>query len=137
MNIYLTIYVRKLRPNIQVISRSMRRRNVVTLHRAGADFVLSYASMGANAILNILEQNDIVVVAEGLNIFAAETPDEFAGKTLIEAQIRKTTGCNVLSIKRNDEQIINPDPGYILSKDCELVLVGTTEDEAKFMKLCV
>ncbi|MCB0079739.1 MAG: NAD-binding protein, partial [Caldilineaceae bacterium] len=53
-NIYLTIYCRRLRPNVQLISRARLERNVATLHRAGADFVLSYASMGANTIFNLL-----------------------------------------------------------------------------------
>ena len=134
MNIYLTIYARKLRPNIQVISRSTLQRNVSTLHRAGADFVLSYATMGANAIFNILERNDIIVVAEGLNVFTVETPPELAGKLLIESQIRQQTGCNVLSIRKDGQQIINPDPKLKITEQSELVMAGTTEDEKRFME---
>ena len=66
MNIYLTIYCRRLRPDIQIISRATRERNVSTLHRAGADFVLSYASMGATTIFNYLRRAGVVVIAEGL-----------------------------------------------------------------------
>lgn len=135
MNIYLTIYARKLRPNIQIISRSTLQRNVSTLHRAGADFVLSYATMGANAIFNILERNDIIVVAEGLNIFTAKTPAGLAGKTLVESNIRQQTGCNILSIREDGQQVINPDPEFKISDQCELVMVGTTDDEEKFMEV--
>ena len=70
-NIYLTLYVRRLRPDIQVVSRATLERNVSTLHRAGADFVMSYASMGANAIYNVLEKGDVVMLAEGLHVFPA------------------------------------------------------------------
>jgi len=52
-NIYLTLYCRHLRPDIQIISRATLERHIPTLHRAGADFVMSYASMGANAICDI------------------------------------------------------------------------------------
>jgi Trk K+ transport system NAD-binding subunit len=135
MNIYLTIYARKLRPNIQVISRSTLQRNVSTLHRAGADFVLSYATMGANAIFNILERNDILIVAEGLNVFTVKAPPTLSGKTLIESQIRQQTGCNVLAIKKEGHQHINPDPDVTITEQCELVMVGTNEDEIKFMEL--
>jgi len=134
MNIYLTIYARKLRPNVQIISRSTLQRNVSTLHRAGADFVLSYATMGANAIFNILERNDIIIVAEGLNVFTAKTPPELVGKSLVESQIRQKTGCNILSIKENSQQVINPDPNVTISDQSELVMVGTNEDEQKFME---
>lgn len=134
MNIYLTIYARKLRPNIQIISRSTLQRNVNTLHRAGADFVLSYATMGANAIFNILERNDIIIIAEGLNVFTVQTPPRLVGRRLIDSGIRQETGCNVLSVLRDEEQIINPEPDIVLPDESELVLIGTTEDEKRFME---
>ncbi|MDZ7716639.1 MAG: NAD-binding protein [Balneolaceae bacterium] len=134
MNIYLTIYTRRLRPNVQIISRSKLQRNVSTLHRAGADFVLSYATVGANAIFNILERNDIVVIAEGLNVFTIQTPPGLIGKNLIESQVRQKTGCNILSIKQNGEQIINPEPDFEIPESSELVLIGTNEDEVNFVK---
>jgi Trk K+ transport system NAD-binding subunit len=134
MNIYLTIYARRLRPNIQIISRSKLQRNVSTLHRAGADFVLSYATIGANAIFNILERNDIVVIAEGLNVFTVKTPQELVGKSLIESSIRQQTGCNVLSIKKDGKQFINPEPDFEIPATCELVMIGTNEDEIQFME---
>jgi Trk K+ transport system NAD-binding subunit len=135
MNIYLTIYARKLRPNIQIISRSTLQRNVTTLHRAGADFVLSYATMGANAIFNILERNDIIIVAEGLDVFTVETPPELVGQSLLDSQIRQKTGCSVLSIRKDSQQVINPDPDFEITSESELVMVGTTEDEKQFMEM--
>src|SRR5690606_4467455 len=60
-NIYLTIYCRSLRPDLQLVSRATLERNVSTLHKAGADFVMSYASMGANAIFNVLKRDDVVM----------------------------------------------------------------------------
>ncbi len=135
MNIYLTIYARRLRPNIQIISRSTLQRNVSTLHRAGSDFVLSYATMGANAIFNILERNDIVIIAEGLNVFTIDAPPQLIGKSLKNSFIRQETGCNVLSIKTEDRQIINPEPDIRIPEESELVLIGTNEDENKFMAM--
>jgi Trk K+ transport system NAD-binding subunit len=135
MNVYLTIYARRLRPDIQIISRSTLQRNVSTLHRAGADFVMSYATMGANIIFNILERNDVVMIAEGLNVFNLETPRSLVGKTLLESNIRKDTGCIVLSIKQNGQQNINPYPDTKLNPNSELVLIGNVEQESQFMDL--
>lgn len=135
VNIYLTIYCRKLRPDIQIISRSTLERNVSTLHRAGADFVMSYATMGANAIFNIMERNDIIMIAEGLTVFNTKVPAELDGKTLMESDIRKKTGCSVLAISKDDEQVINPAPDVALKANCELVLIGTIEGERKFMEM--
>jgi Trk K+ transport system NAD-binding subunit len=133
-NIYLTIYVRRLRPDVQIISRSTLQRNVSTLHRAGADFVMSYASMGANVIFNILERNDVLMIAEGINVFNLETPKKLVGKTIMSSDIRRNTGCSILSIEKNGEQIVNPDPGTMLEEGTEIVLIGNKEGEEEFIR---
>ena len=43
VNVYLTIYCRRLRPDVQIIARANTDKNISTLYRAGADAVLSYA----------------------------------------------------------------------------------------------
>ena len=133
VNIYLTIYCRSLRPNIHIISRSTLERNVNTLHRAGADFVMSYASMGANAIFNIFEENDIVMIAEGLNVFSLKTPSKIQGKSLIECDIRNKTGCNVIAYQKDGNQVINPDPNKPIPEGSEIILIGEAKDEEKFI----
>lgn len=134
MNIYLTIYCRQLRPDIQIISRATLERNVSTLHRAGADFVMSYATMGANAVFNIMERNDVVMIAEGLNVFNTDTPEEMEGKSLAETGIRQKTGCSVLAIQNGEDLIINPDPTLKIPGKSELVIIGTLEAESRFMR---
>lgn len=97
--------------------------------------MMSYATMGANVVFNILERNDVVMIAEGLNVFNVDTPEKLVGKTLVESNIREDTGCSVLSIKENEHQKINPAPDSMLTKDSELVLIGNIEHESKFMEL--
>lgn len=135
MNVYLTIYCRRLRPDIQIISRSTRERNVSTLHRAGADFVLSYASMGATSIFNYLRRAGVVVVAEGLHLTETRVPRALAGRTLAEAAIPSETGCNVVALRSKDELMINPEPSTILDRGAEIILIGTPEAEQRFMQL--
>jgi voltage-gated potassium channel len=136
-NIYLTIYCRRLRPEMQIISRATLERNVSTLHRAGADFVMSYASMGANAVFNLLEQEDVVMVAEGLDVFRCPVPRRLVGRTLREARVREETGCSVVAVDRNGAVTVNPPPDEPLpdSADAELIVVGSTEAERRFLKL--
>ncbi len=133
-NIYLTIYCRRLRPDVQIISRATLERNVATLHRAGADFVMSYASMGANTLFNLLARSDILMVAEGLDVLRIAIPAALQGKTLAESSIRERTGCSVIAINRQGSMEINPDPDVPLPIDAELVLIGTVEDETRFLR---
>ncbi len=135
INIYLTIYCRRLRPDIQIISRATHERNVQTLHRAGADFVMSYASMGANTIFNLLQRSDILLVAEGLSIFKMKTPAALAGKTIRESAVRRKTGCNMIAVHDAEALQINPDPDMTLPADAELIMIGSVEAEDEFLRL--
>jgi voltage-gated potassium channel len=133
-NIYLTIYCRKLRPDIQIISRATRERNISTLHRAGADFVMSYATMGASIIFNLLKRSDLLMVAEGLNVIRVDLPPSLAGRTIAETSIRAETGCTVVAVNRHGEMEVNPDPTKPLEADAEIILIGTVDAEKEFLK---
>lgn len=135
MNIYLTIYCRKLRPDIQIISRAGLERNVATLHRAGADFVMSYASTGANAILNLLGRDNILMVAEGLDIFEMDVPPSLAGKTIAEAEIRAKTGATVVAIHDGGRIQVTLDPSQRLEPGSRVILIGTPAAEEAFLNL--
>ena len=135
INIYLTIYCRELRPDIQIISRATRDRDISKLYSVGADIVMSYASMGASKILNILKPDEILMLVEGLNVFKTGVPDSLTEITLAESQIRRQTGCNVIAISAGDSFDVNPDPTVKLKKGEELILIGTAEAEREFKKV--
>ncbi len=134
LNIYLTIFCRRLRPDIQIISRATLERNVTTLHRAGADMVLSYASMGASTILDVLRPNQMLLLEEGLEVFRATVPPPLGGLTLRDTQIREATGCNVIAINSDGRATLNPDPAVRLRTGDELILIGTSEAEEAFVR---
>ncbi len=133
VNVYLTNYCRRLRADVQIIARARLDRNVSTLHRAGADFVLSYASTGANAIWNILSDDNTLQLAEGLDVFRVPVAPELAGRTLAESQIRESTGCTVVAFVSDDQLEANPDPERPLPTDGELVVIGNSEAEHRFL----
>jgi Trk K+ transport system NAD-binding subunit len=131
-NIYLTILYRRLRPNLQIITRCASEHNVQTLHRAGADLVLSYASMGANTIFNELRGSDSLLLAEGVNLFPAKVPARAAGRTIRDTSIRSETGCTIIAVGKAANRVINPPPDTLLEPNTEILLVGTLEAEERF-----
>ena len=135
VNIYLTIYCRRLRPDIQIISRATLDRNINILHAAGADLVMSHASMAANTIINILTPDRVLMLTEGLNIFRCPVPSDLVGKTLLESGIRENTGCSVIALFREGRLRINPEPGESFGADDEMVMIGTAESEKNFAAL--
>lgn len=133
-NIYLTIYCRRLRPDVQIICRANLDRNVARLHKAGADLVMSSASLAANTILNLLKPDDVLMLAEGLNVFRSGVHATLAGKTLAESQIRVRTGCSVIAINHSGRMVHSPAPHIRLDPGDELIMIGTEEAEKRFLK---
>lgn len=132
-NIYLTLYCRRLREDIQIISRATLDRNVGILHAAGADLVLSLASMVSSIIINLLSPGKVIMINEGLNIFRAGVDKSLVGQTLIESNIRKYTNCSVVAIKDPDGVLlVNPDPSHVFKEDEELLLIGDSSAEKAF-----
>lgn len=129
LNVYLTLLCRHLRPDIQIISRATLERNVPTLHRAGADFVMSYASLGANTVWNYLMKDDVLMITEGLNVFQVPLPESLAGKTIAEAMRHNATGCQVVAVHAAGHMQINPEPSMPLPLQANVILIGTAEAE--------
>lgn len=133
-NIYLTLYCRKLRPDMQIISRASLDRNQHTLRRAGADFTLSYSTMGANAIFNFFQRGEVVMLAEGLNIFKVAMPGKLHEKKISDTHVRDLTGCTIVGVEQEKEIVLQPEPDFTLSKRQRLILIGTLDSEMKFWK---
>ena len=133
LNTYLTLYCRRLCPDIQIISRATLERNVATIHRAGADTVMSFASMAANIVMNWLRRSSILMVAEGLDLFKVPVPRELAGKTIGESDIRGKTGCSLIAISSETGMEIVPDPERTIPADSEILLIGSIDAEDKFL----
>ncbi len=134
-NIYLTIYCRRLRPDIQIISRATLDRSISKLHTAGADLVMSYASLAANTILNVLKPDEVLMLAEGLNVFRVGVHAALLGKSLAESQIRVQTDCSVIAINQDGKMVINPDPSVCFREKDELIMIGADNAEKRFFKM--
>jgi len=134
VNIYLTTYCRYLRNDIQIISRATLDRSVRTLHTAGCDFVVSHASLGANNIFNLSKRGNILMIAEGVDVFRVKTPKALIGKTIKHASIQEECGCSVIGVNARGSMTINPFGETILPADGEIILVGSVESEEKFFR---
>lgn len=134
INIYITTYLRHIRKDIQIISRATLDRNIQTLHSAGCDFVISHASLGANNIFNLSKRGNILMIAEGVDVFRVKTPRALVGKTIKYASIREECGCSVIGISTNGSLMINPHLEVTLPQEGEMILIGCVESEENFFK---
>jgi voltage-gated potassium channel len=135
VNIYLSIYCRRLKPDIRIVCRITHERNLEAIHRAGADFVLSYAPLGAESVISIIQNRNPIIMGEGVEFFTVEVPASLAGKTLAESGIGERTGMIVLAFRENGNVTANPRPDTVLPAGARLNILGTTEQLQQFKKI--
>ena len=135
VNIFLSIYCRRLKPDLRIVSRITHERNLEAIHRAGADFVLSYAPLGAESVMSLILGRAPIILGEGIEMFKIRLPARLAGKTLEESRIGSLTGLIVLGIQTDDENIANPQPSIVLPPNSRISLLGTGEQLEKLKML--
>lgn len=133
LNIYLTLYCRKLRPEVQIISRCNLSRNIKSLYGAGANLVMAISSMASNSVVNLLSPDKVYMLTEGLNIFRMPMPAALVGKNLRNSSIRQDTKCNVVAMRRNEKMMVNQDPDDAFQENDELIMIGSVEAENMFL----
>lgn len=105
------MYCRRLNPDVRILTRVTHERNVEAIQRAGADFVLSYASLGVHGVPSIVQERELVVLGEGVNLFCVPPPRSLVGKTLLEAGIGERTGLNVIAVQGGGQVESTPQDG--------------------------
>ena len=133
INIHLASYCRRLNPQMRVVSRITHERNLEAIHRAGADFVLSFATLGIDAVYAALRGRRLVVLGEGVDLFTRAVPPSLAGHTLAESRIGEQTGLNVVAIECDDTFKTDLGGDTTLSPDGHLVLIGSDEQMETFV----
>ena len=132
MNVYLTVYCRRLNPNARILTRVTHERNVEAIQRAGADFVLSYASLGVQTVYSIVQGRELIVLGEGVDLFYVPLPQSLADKTLADAGIGARTGLNVIGVQKDGQLVTNLPPDQRLVKGSSLVALGSAEQWERF-----
>jgi Trk K+ transport system NAD-binding subunit len=135
MNVYLTVYCRRLNPEVRILTRVTHERNVEAIHRAGADFVLSYASLGVETVYSIVHGRDLILLGEGVDVFHVPLPGSLAGNTLAQAEIGARTGLNVIAIQEGERVITNVPPEQPLVAGAVLVALCSAEQLERFKEV--
>ena len=131
LNVYLTLFCRRLRPELQVVSRATYERNVATLYRAGADGVLSYATIGATELWNHAGFSHRVLLAEGNELFLAPCPASLVRRSLRDDEVHRRTGCDIVAVLEEDGTL-GYDTESIPTSGGRLLLLGDRHAERRF-----
>ena len=135
MNIYLAVYCRRLNPALRIVSRITHERNVEAIHRAGADFVLSYTTLAVESVMSLLRGYELVILGEGVELFSITVPASLAGKRLGASGIGSATGLSVVALDRGGTLVTRLTGDTPLEAGALLLMLGSMEQRRKFGEL--
>ena len=130
-NMFLALYCRRLNPGARIVSRISEERNLDAIHRAGADSVLSYSTLGVKSLLALALETEATFVGEGVDLIVEPVPSSLIGKRLAEAGISEQSGLNVVALQRAN-RTENAAADTVLDVEAELVMLGTAEQREQF-----
>ncbi len=103
--------------------------------RVGADdAVIPEKESGIRLAKNLVSAGftDMVDLSDDISMVEVDVRKEWIGKTLIDLNLRKKYGLNVVAVRNGDKVNINVDPSTSLEADMTLVVIA---DTAKLYKL--
>ncbi len=133
-NIFLTIYARRLNPTCHIVSRVTHERNLEAMHRAGANFVLSEAALGAKLMMSVLQGRELMVIDEKVEVFVRPLPPLLADLSLADSRIGSLTGLVVIGIQRDGVTHGTPGATEPIEAGSSLVLLGARTQLQQFLR---
>lgn len=136
-NMFVVLSAKELNPSIKIISRASMENSDVKLKRAGATNVIMPDKIGGQRMAKLVAQPDIVEFIDVLLLQSSENvvleeiscknlASCFSGKSIMELDIRNTSGANIIGMKRKDKSyLINPTPDTTLTSSDQLFALGS------------
>lgn len=116
-------------------SRVTHERNVEAIHRAGADFVLSYTTLGVESVMSLLHGFELVVLGEGVELFSIKVPPSLQGRRLGDSNIGSGTGMSVVALEQGSTLVTRLSRETVLDTGAVLLMLGSLEQRRKFTEL--
>lgn len=140
-NVYIVLSARLLRPDLYIIGRAETEDAVRKLKRAGADRVISPYQIGAQqmaltalrpAVVDFVQLATSTTSSEHLDLAIEQvkigTGASFAGKSIVDANLRQRFGVVIVGIQRRDGKMdFNPAPDALMQAGDQLIVMGRSD----------
>ena len=117
-----------------VISKANTSEHGEILEKLGAEVVYPEKDMAVRLANRLITSKalDYVQLSEKLNISKVTAPDFIVGKTVIESDLRKKFGINIIAIENKEGLTENIYPLYVFKNDDILYIAGEREKISAF-----
>lgn len=108
------------------------------LTKVGADkIIFPDREVGIRLGKEIVSGNyyDALDISETYSITDIVLPNKWINKSIIELNLRKSYGINVVGIRRQEDVIVNPTPDFVFKDEDVLITLGSNKDIENVRKL--
>lgn len=146
-NLFVVLTASQLNKNCKIISRASNESSYSKLKIAGAQNVIMPDKLGGAHMATLVVTPDVIEFVDRLTIEGETTanleeisvndlPKEYVGKTILDLDLRKKTGCTVIGYKTSSgDYLINPEASVKLLADTSLIVLGRPEQIVRLRKL--
>ena len=146
-NLFVVLTASQLNKNCKIISRASNETSYSKLKIAGADNVIMPDKLGGDHMASLVTTPDVIEFVDRLTIEGETTanleeidvndlPKKYIGKTILDLDLRKQTGCTVIGFRNpNKDYVINPEADSVLIRGSHLIVLGRPEQIVKLREL--
>ena len=117
-----------------VIAKCANEMHQKILLRVGADqVVFPENESGIRLAKNLLSSGfiDMISLSEDVSMVEIDVKKEWYGKNLIELNLRKKYGFNIVAIKKGEKVNVNVNPEQVLDSETTLIVIANTSKLTK------
>ena len=117
-----------------VISKAKKNRQAEFLKKIGADEVFyPEEEMAESLAIKYTVDNiyDYIELTDEYSVFEMPMIKEWIGKTIVEANVRKEYGINIIAIKNGGHMKPSPEPEYVFKEGDHIIVIGKAKDVLK------
>lgn len=118
-----------------VIAKCANEMHQKILLRVGADqVVFPENESGIRLAKNLLSSGfiDMISLSNDVSMIEIDVKDEWLGKNLVELNLRKKYGFNIVAIKKGQKVNVNINPEEVLDNETTLIVITNTSKLGKF-----
>ena len=136
-NVLITILLKELGVK-KVVSRAANDGHKKVLEHIGADIVVYPEKDMGDKLAFMLTKDNVTEFIEfsGYKLVEIRVPDAWVGKNLIDLDIRRKYGINVIAVTRASDDVadVSPSPMRKFSSGEKVSVIGSDKDIEKLMK---
>ncbi len=129
--LFATVFLHDQCYGVPILARVNESENLEKIHRAGADFALSFSQVASSLMAERLLGRQTLELNPQLKLLKA-SGEALAGRHPSELKIRSRTGCSIVAVERGENLLTSLDGDFRFEADDGVYICGGQEAVDRF-----